>query len=131
MKGTFVGRALPRFEAREKVTGEALYPDDIDMDDVLVMRTLFAERPHARVLEVDTSEAERLPGVVAVFTSQDVPVNEYGLQFPDQPVLCGPGGDKEGSDIVRFVGDQVAVVVAETLTAAEQALGLIRVRYQD
>jgi CO/xanthine dehydrogenase Mo-binding subunit len=131
MKGTFVGRSLPRFEAREKVTGEALYPDDINMDEMLVMRTLFAGRPHARVLEVDTADAARLPGVVAVFTSRDVPVNEYGLQYPDQPVLCGPGGSRPGTDIVRFVGDQVAVVVAETAAAAEQALGLIRVSYED
>ncbi len=131
MKGTFVGRALPRFEAREKVTGEALYPDDINVEEMLVLRVLFAGRPHARVLDVDTAEAEGLPGVVAVFTSQDVPVNEYGLQYPDQPVLCGPGGTKEGTDIVRFVGDQIAIVVAETLDAAEQALGLIKVSYED
>jgi CO/xanthine dehydrogenase Mo-binding subunit len=131
MKGTFVGHALPRFETREKVTGEALYPDDIHMDDLLVLRLLFAGRPHARVLDVDTAEAEQLPGVVAILTSRDVPVNEYGLQYPDQPVLCGPGGSKEGTDIVRFVGDQVAAVVAETQDAAERALALIRVRYED
>ena len=92
MKGKYIGQPLPRFEARERVTGEALYPGDIDMENALTMRILFAGRPHARVVEVDPSAALALPGVVAVFTSLDVPVNEYGLQYPDQPVLCGPAG---------------------------------------
>ncbi|MGC9467854.1 MAG: xanthine dehydrogenase family protein molybdopterin-binding subunit [Anaerolineae bacterium] len=131
MKGRHVGRALPRFEAREKVAGEALYPGDFDVDGALTMRLLFAGRPHARVVDVDTRAAEAHPGVVAVFTSRDVPVNEYGLQYPDQPVLCGPGGDKTGTDVVRFVGDQVAAVVAEDEEAAEAALDLIRVEYED
>ncbi len=131
MKGKYIGRELPRFEAREKVTGEALYPGDLTMGEALTMRLLFAGRPHARVIEVDTSEAERLPGVVAVFTSRDVPVNEYGLQYPDQPVLCGPGSDKSGTDIIRFIGDQVAAVVAEDEDAAEQALERIHVTYED
>ncbi len=132
MKGHYVGRALPRFEAREKVTGEALYPGDIDLAGMATVKLLFAGRPHARVLSVDTSEAEVLPGVVAVFTSRDIPVNEYGLQYPDQPVLCGPGaGSKVGADIVRFVGDQVAAVVAENEDIAERALGLVHVEYED
>jgi CO/xanthine dehydrogenase Mo-binding subunit len=64
-------------------------------------------------------------------TAKDVPVNEYGLQLPDQPVLCGPGSTKEGGDIVRFVGDQVAVIVAETEDIAAQARDLIEVQYED
>jgi len=66
-----------------------------------------------------------------VFTARDVPVNEYGLIMPDQPVLCGPGSDKPGADVVRFVGDQVALVVAETERAAAKARNLIRVEYED
>ena len=136
MKGKAVGQALPRYEARERVTGEALYPGDIDLDDALTMKLRFAERPHARVVGIDTSAARALAGVVAVFTSQDVPVNEYGLQYPDQPVLCGPAGpasrlDKPGTDIVRFVGDQVAAVVAENEEIAAEAVELIEVRYED
>lgn len=136
MKGRAVGRALPRFEAREKVLGEARYPGDIEIDGALTMRILFAGRPHARVVSLDTAAARALPGVVAVFTSEDVPVNEYGLQYPDQPVLCGPSGpasrcDKTGADVVRFVGDQVAAVVAEDAEIAEAALSLIEVAYED
>ncbi len=131
-----VGKALPRFEIREKVTGEALYPGDVAMEGMLTMKLRFAGRPHARVVRVDTSEAEALPGVVAVFTSGDVPINEYGLQYPDQPVLCGPPGpwtkvEKPGADVVRFVGDQVAAVVAENEEVAALALRLIHVEYED
>jgi CO/xanthine dehydrogenase Mo-binding subunit len=131
MKRDYVGRALPRVDARDKVTGEALYPDDIELEDALHMKLRFAEVPHARVVRVDTAEAEAVPGVVAVFTSEDIPVNEYGLQYPDQPVLCGPGSEKPGTDVVRFVGDQVAAVVAETQDAAEAAADAIRVTYEE
>ncbi len=131
MKYKVVGQSVPRIDARAKVTGEAPYPGDFVMDGMLYMKLLFAGRPHARILHIDTTAAEALPGVVAVFTAQDVPVNEYGLQYPDQPVLCGPGSDKPGTDIVRFVGDQVAAVVAETEDSAAQAVGLIAVEYED
>ncbi|MEJ5309914.1 MAG: xanthine dehydrogenase family protein molybdopterin-binding subunit [Anaerolineae bacterium] len=151
MKYNVVGQSVPRIDARAKVTGDAPYPGDFVMDGMLYMKLLFAGRPHARVLRVDTTAAEALPGVVAVFTSRDVPVNEYGLQYPDQPVLVGPpppsvpptggetvsppsGGIKgghEGQDIVRFVGDQVAAVVAETEEIAAQAVALIAVEYED
>jgi CO/xanthine dehydrogenase Mo-binding subunit len=95
------------------------------------MKILFAGRPHARVISVDTSQAEAAPGVVAVYTAKDVPINEYGLQWQDQPVLCGPGSSKPGTDIVRFVGDQVAAVVAQTEAQAAAAVKLIQVEYED
>ncbi|MBN1979084.1 MAG: molybdopterin-dependent oxidoreductase [Anaerolineae bacterium] len=125
-----VGQSVARVDARAKVTGEAKYPADFSMEGQLHAKVLFAGRPHARVLSIDTSEAETVPGFVAVFTAKDVPVNEYGLQTPDQPVLCGPGSSKSGTDVVRFVGDQVAVVVAETERAAAKARDLIHVEYE-
>jgi CO/xanthine dehydrogenase Mo-binding subunit len=126
-----VGTSVTRIDARAKVTGEARYPGDFVMEDMLHAKILFAGRPHARVLRVDTIEAEAVPGVVTVFTAEDVPVNEYGLQTSDQPVLCGPGSDRPGADVVRFVGDQVALVVAETERAAARARDLIHVEYED
>ncbi len=126
-----IGSSIPRVDAWKKVTGEALYPGDIEMPGMLYMKVLFAHRPHARIRHIDTSRAETAEGVVAVFTAKDVPVNEYGLLIRDQPVLCGPGSDKEGADIVRFIGDQVALVIAETPEQAEAALDLIRVDYED
>ncbi len=126
-----IGKSVTRIDARGKVTGETLYSGDLTMPGMLFMKTLFAGRPHARVVHIDTTKAEALPGVIAVFTAKDVPVNEYGLQKPDQPVLCGPGSSKSGGDIVRFVGDQVAAIVAETEALAAQARDLIEVAYQD
>lgn len=126
-----VGKSLPRVDARGKVTGETLYSGDLTRPGMLHMKILFAERPHARVKNVDSSKAESAPGVVAVYTAKDIPVNEYGLQIPDQPVLCGPGSSKPYTDIVRFVGDQVAVVVANSEVEADAAVKLIQVDYED
>jgi CO/xanthine dehydrogenase Mo-binding subunit len=98
---------------------------------MLFMKFLFAGRPHARVKSTDTTDAMKIPGVVAIFTAKDVPCNEYGLQIPDQPVLVGPGSGKTGGDIVRFVGDQIATVVAETEEIAAHAVKLIKVLYED
>ncbi len=126
-----IGKSVPRVDARGKVTGETPYSGDLTMPGMLHMKILFAERPHARVLSIDTSKAEAAPGVAAVYTAKDIPVNEYGLQWQDQPVLCGPGSSKPGTDVVRFVGDQVAVVVAQTEAQAAAALKLIEVEYED
>lgn len=101
------------------------------MPSMLHMKILFAGRPHARVKRIDTDQALASPGVVAIYTAKDIPVNEYGLQWQDQPVLCGPGSSKEGGDIVRFVGDQVAAIVAETEVQAAAARDLIEVDYED
>lgn len=128
---TTVGRSLPRVDARGKVTGETPYSGDLSMPGMLHMKMLFAGRPHARVKSIEAGKAEAAPGVVAVYTAKDVPLNEYGLQWQDQPVLCGPGSSKPGADVVRFVGDQVAVVVAESEAQAAAALRLIEVEYED
>lgn len=126
-----IDQSVKRIDAFGKVTGETLYPGDRGHERELWMKVLFARRPHARVVSIDTAQAEALPGVVAVFTAKDVPVNEYGLQIPDQPVLCGPGSDKKGGDIVCFVGDNVALVVAENEKVAAKARDLIKVEYED
>jgi CO/xanthine dehydrogenase Mo-binding subunit len=126
-----IGTNASRIDAPGKVTGKTLYPGDIAYPDMLHMATLFADRPHARILSLDTTAAEAASGVVAVFTAKDVPVNLYGLQIKDQPVLCGPGSDKPGADVVRCVGDQVALVVAETEAQARTACKLIRIEWED
>src|SRR5215216_7840592 len=126
-----IGKPLPRVDARGKVTGETLYSGDLSLPGMLHMKLLFSDRPHARVLAIDTSRAEAAPGIVAVYTAKDIPVNEYGLQWQDQPVLCGPGSAKPGTDVVRFVGDQVAALVAQTEAQAAAAVKLIRVEYED
>jgi CO/xanthine dehydrogenase Mo-binding subunit len=134
-----IGQNVTRMDAVAKVTGAALYPGDLSLPNMAHMKILFAGRPHARIRRIDTTQAEQAPGVIAVFTSKDVPVNEYGLIVNDQPVLCGPpplssppqGGGDRGGAIIRFVGDQVALVVADTEKQAARALELIEVDYED
>ncbi len=126
-----IGTSATRLDVVAKVTGKSKYPGDFQFSDQLVMKVLFAHRAHARVLEVNTSQAEALDGVVMVLTAKDVPVNEYGLGVNDQPVLCGPDSGIQGADVVRFEGDQVALVIAESEETAAKALKLIEVRYED
>ncbi len=126
-----IGQSVRRVDAVGKVTGETAYPGDINMDGQLWMKIRFSDRVHARITKIDTSRAEAYPGVVAVYTAKDVPVNEYGLIMPDQPVLCGPGSAKEGADIVRCLADQVAVVVADSEEAAVAAVKLIEIDYEE
>lgn len=126
-----VGRSISRIDAVAKVKGEAVYPGDIQMPGMAFMKILFANRPHAIIRHIDTTKAEALAGVLGVLTAKDVPNNEYGLISPDQPVLCGPGSNKPFADRVRFVGDQVALVIAESEAVATKALSLIEVAYED
>ncbi|MEJ2607418.1 MAG: xanthine dehydrogenase family protein molybdopterin-binding subunit [Anaerolineales bacterium] len=128
---SLIGTSVPKIDARGKVTGETQFPGDIDRPDQAYMKILFAGRPHAVVRSVDTSAAEALSGVLAVLTAKDVPVNEYGLIMPDQPVLCGPGSSKPYADRARVVGDQVALVVAESEAIAAEAVKRIEVEYED
>jgi len=126
-----IGKSLPRVDARGKVTGTSPYSGDLTMKGMLHMKILFAGRPHARIKWIKTGKAEAAPGVMAVYTASDIPVNEYGLQWQDQPVLCGVDSSKPGADIVRFIGDQVAVVIAQSEAQAVAAIKLIEVEYED
>ncbi|MFL7868909.1 MAG: xanthine dehydrogenase family protein molybdopterin-binding subunit, partial [Anaerolineales bacterium] len=126
-----VGKSTPRVDALGKVTGKTPYSGDLSMKGMLHMKILFAGRPHARIKRILLDHAQVAPGVVAIYTAKDIPVNEYGLQWQDQPVLCGPGSSKEGADVVRFVGDQVAAIVAQTEAQAAAARDLIEVEYED
>jgi CO/xanthine dehydrogenase Mo-binding subunit len=124
-----VGSSLPRFDAVDKVTGAAPYPGDIDLPGQAWVKIVFAGVPHARIRAIDTGAAETAPGVIAVLTARDVPVNEYGLVMFDQPVLCGPGSTP-AAEIVRWEADQVAVVVAETAVQAEAAAKLVQIDFE-
>ena len=117
-------RVEERVDARDKVTGAAHYPGDITPPNLLFGRVLFSGQPHARMLAMDTSAALAAPGVVAIFTAADVPVNEYGLGLPDQPVFVGPGSSNPHADVSLWEGDHVAVVVAENESIAAEACGL-------
>jgi CO/xanthine dehydrogenase Mo-binding subunit len=126
-----IGHAVERIDARAKVKGEALFPGDITFTDQLHMKVLFAGRPHAIIKSIDTKDALDLAGVVTILTARDVPNNEYGLITPDQPVLCGPGSNKPYADRVRFEGDQVAIIIAESEEIASKARSMIMVEFED
>jgi len=115
-----VGFSVPKLDAVAKVTGAPIYADDLRRDHMLYGKLVYSGLPHARVVAVNTDEAKSLPGVVAVLTAVDVPgLNAFGRIIPHQPVLA--------RDIVRYVGDPVAVVYAETEAGAEQAAALVGV----
>ncbi len=118
-----VGRPVPRPDVVEKVTGAAMYTDDYHFPGMLYARTRRAGVPHARIKAIHTDQAQALPGVRAVLTHQDVPGDKnHGLIENDWPVLC--------YDVVRYVGDAVAIVAADTPEIAAQALDLIEVDYE-
>ena len=123
MKEKVIGQRMQRHDAVGKATGHTRFPGDLERDRALCMKVLFSDRVHARILAIDTTEAEQVPGVVAVLTHRDVPVNEYGLIYPDQPALSG--------DRVRSIFDRVALIIAENRRAAARARDLVRVEYED
>jgi CO/xanthine dehydrogenase Mo-binding subunit len=108
----------------EKVMGSLKFADDLYFDGLLYGALVLSDVPHAEIRSVDTREAEALPGVVEVLTAKDVPgSNRFGLLTPDQPVLA--------DEKVRFVGDVVALIIADTEEAARRAIGHIRVGLAD
>jgi CO/xanthine dehydrogenase Mo-binding subunit len=125
------GKSIPRIDARNKANGVALFPGDINLPGQLYLKILFANKPHAIINKIELKKALAVPGVIEILTAKDVPVNEYGLIMPDQPVLCGPGSSKPYADRVRFIGDQVAAVIAETEAIADQAAAKIEIEFED
>ena len=125
-----IGRSDFKIDAPGKVSGDTLYPGDLSPEELLFGKVVFSDQPHARMLSMDTSAAETLPGVVAIFTAKDVPVNEYGLTVFDQPVLVGLGSSKPNCDVSLWEGDHVAVIVAESIEAAEAAMQLIAIEWE-
>jgi 4-hydroxybenzoyl-CoA reductase subunit alpha len=121
-KTRVIGRPRRRVDGRAKVTGQTRFADDISFPRMLHCRLLRSTEPHARIVRVDTGQAERLDGVQLVLTGDAFPI-AYGI-LPvshDEHALC--------RDKVRFVGDPVAAVIARDEAVAEEALTLIRVEY--
>ena len=115
--------AVRRSDATPKVTGEFAYSSDLHAAEMLWGKTVRSPHPHARILEIDVSEAVAMPGVHAVLTHEDVPGKKlYGLEFPDQPVLA--------IDCVRYFGEAVAIVAAEEPEQARRAAAAVRVEYE-
>lgn len=118
-----IGKPLPRVEAADKVTGRTRYAADMSLPGMLYAKVLRCPHPHARIVSVDASMAEELPGVHAVLTGRDVEGVYIGKNVRDMPVLAW--------ERARYVGEPVAAVAAETLDVAQEALGLIDVKYAE
>jgi xanthine dehydrogenase molybdenum-binding subunit len=119
-----IGRARPNPNARAKIEGTARFTDDYDFPGMLYARTKRAGVAHARIRSIDTSAASALPGVHAVLTHEDVPGHKrHGLVIDDWPVLC--------SDKVRYAGDAIAIVAADTEEIAAAAIDLVEVDYDE
>jgi len=116
-----IGKSVPRIDALEKVTGRAMYIDDLKFSDVLYGKILRSPHAHAKIKRIDTSKAEALLGVRAVVTGKDAPFRG-GEAIRDQPFLA--------VGKVRCVGEVVAAVAADTKEIAEHAIGLIVVEYE-
>jgi selenium-dependent xanthine dehydrogenase len=120
-----IGTLQVRPDAIAKTTGEAKFTDDIKFEGMLQARVKRAGVPHAFVKRIDVEKARALEGVVAVLTAEDIPgEHNHGLVIYDWPALVGVG------ERVRYVGDAVAIVAAETRQIADQALDLIDVLYE-
>ncbi|MGB5292130.1 MAG: molybdopterin cofactor-binding domain-containing protein [Lysobacterales bacterium] len=121
--GFEVGRAQPNPDALAKIRGQAKFTDDYHFPGMLYARTLRAGTPHARIRAIDTEAARSLAGVRAVLTHEDIPGrNRHGIVDLDWPVLCG--------EKVRYSGDAVAIVAADSESIANRALELIEVDYE-
>ncbi|MBU4465952.1 MAG: molybdopterin-dependent oxidoreductase [Actinobacteria bacterium] len=123
-----VGRSASPEAARRVVQGLEPYTFDTIVPGTLILRVLGSPHAHARITAIDASEARALPGVVAVFTHHDVPVGRYSTARHEHRE-DDPDDTRMLDDTVRFIGQRVAAVVAETAAAAEEACRLIRVTY--
>jgi CO/xanthine dehydrogenase Mo-binding subunit len=115
-----INKSVKRIDAYEKVTGKAKYGADLNFAHQLYAKTVYSKYPHAKILKIDTRDAEKLEGVARVITAEDVPGNN--IMFGKFPVLA--------KDEVKYIGDGIAVVAAESREIAEKAVKLIKVEYQ-
>ena len=117
-----IGRPVTRQEGPDKVSGTFLYSADVNLPGMLWGKVLRSPHPHARIVSIDVSAAEALPGVRAVITGKDTAGMRVGRMVRDVPLLA--------EDVVRFVGEKVAAVAADDPDTAEEALLLIDVEYE-
>jgi xanthine dehydrogenase molybdenum-binding subunit len=119
-----LGKNYPRVDAADKVSGRSQYAGDVHLPSMLICKVLKSSRPHARILRIDTSRAEQVPGVRAVITGHDIPNVRFGSgAVKDRRVFA--------LEKVRFAGEPLAAVAAVDEIAALEATDLIEVTYED
>ncbi len=119
-----IGSSAPKYKALERILGAPMFTDDLDFEGMLHGVIRFSDHPRAEVLRVNTEKAEKLKGVVKVFTAKDVPGERYlGLLKKDWPIYVAEG------ETTAYIGDALACVVAESEKTAREALNLIDIEY--
>ena len=116
-----IGKRIPKMDAEEKVTGKAVYIHDLKVPGMLYGKILYSPHPHAKILNIDTSRAEKLLGVKAILTGYNIPPIKFGFYKDNVPLKAGK---------VCSYRDEVAAVAAIDPDIAEEALGLIKVEYE-
>ena len=124
-----VGKPAPKVDAVKLAQGKPAFAADMEMRGMLIAKLLKSPHAHARIVRIDASKARALPGVAAVLTWKDLPRVVYSTAGQSDPIP-GPLDTFSLDNKVRFVGDRVAIVAAETEEIAEQALGLVEVEYE-
>ena len=120
-----VGKRHPKYNASDLVLGKSPFIDDMKLDGMVYAALKFSDHPHAKVLSINIKNAEKLSGVIKIFTAKDIPGNRYsGLIIPDWPLMIDIGEE------TRYVGDVLVGVVAETQNIAREAVNLIEVEYE-
>jgi putative selenate reductase molybdopterin-binding subunit len=127
--GTAFGRSLPAPAGPQVVTGKARYTFDVAMDGLLHIKMLRSPHPHARIVSIDTSAAQAMPGVHAVLTHADAPATLFSTARHEIDAM-DPEDTRVLDDVVRFIGQKVAAVVAESEAIAEEACRRIDVVYE-
>jgi len=128
-----IGKPAQRYDARDKALGITKYGADFVMPGMLHAKVLRSKYPSAKILSINTHEAERLPGVKAIITAKDVPYNERASNVVGQTTEIGAIQAIQpvlAKDRVRFLGEPIALIAAESLEIAEKATNLIKVDYE-
>ena len=128
-RGKTLSSAVVKKDAEALLAGRPVYTDDLAPDDAYIVRLVRSSVPHGRVLSVDTEKALAIPGVVAIYTSKDVPHHRFTLAGQSY-LEMSPYDTCILDDTVRYIGDEVAIVVAENEVAAELAMHAVKVKYE-
>jgi len=116
-----VGKRIPKMDAEEKATGKAVYIHDLKIPGMLHGKILYSSHPHAKIKRIDTSQAEKLPGVKAVLTGYNIPPVKFGVYKDNVPLKANK---------VCSLRDEIAAVAATDPEIAEEALDRIKVEYE-
>ncbi len=126
LKGSKMGSNAPKFDAFARAVGEPRFADDLEFEGMLHGNLVFSKYPRAKIIKIDTSKAEKIEGVVKVFTAKDIPAKKkVGMLIRDWDLYIDEG------EITRYIGDVLAMVVAESPQIAKKASELINIQYEE